>query len=73
MDVSPKREALRYKFNQGHHSKGFPMLNSAFGHASDGIVDCGLWVVETKMPGGFTLQEVNGACFLKPEPKSGEG
>ena len=37
------------------------------------IVDCGLWIVETKMPGGFTLQEVNWACFLKPEPKSGEG
>ena len=48
-DVSPKREALRYKFNQGHHSKGFRCRILFFGHASDGI-----WIVETKMPAGFT-------------------
>ena len=39
-DVSPKREATRYKFNQGHHSKGFPMLNSAFWTCQ---MACGLW------------------------------
>ena len=40
-DVSPKREALQYKFNQGHHSKGFPMLNSAFWTRVWWHVDCG--------------------------------
>ena len=40
-DVSPKREAPRYEFNQGHHSKGFPMLNSAFWTRLWWHVDCG--------------------------------
>ena len=40
-DVSPKREAPQYKFNQGHHSKGFPMLNSAFWTRVWWHVDCG--------------------------------